>query len=169
MASRRLAERLVTLAIRGLLAAGTWWVLVEGNFSAMAFGAPVIALALATRFGLTGPSLPRVRFRGLLRFGAVFLTGIVRGGFDVARRALSRRLPINPDWYLHRLQLRGGAALRLFMMAMSMMPGAVSVDLEQDELRIHLLTLGDAQREQIEALEQSIAHAFGELGGSADR
>lgn len=151
------------LTIRALLVGLAWWVLVEGDASALAFGAPMAALALVARSALAPTAPPRVRPWGLARFAAVFLVGLVRGGVDVAWRALAPRLPVSPGWMVYDIRLSGDAPRRLFMTVISVMPGTLSVDVEGTELRLHaLVTTGDDLRRQVETLEEGVAHVFGQ-------
>jgi multicomponent Na+:H+ antiporter subunit E len=166
MSTAPLAHRVATLTLRVLLVVAAWLVLVEGEVSALVFGAPVIALAILARYAVAEAAAPRIRPWGLARFAWVFFGGMVRGGFDVAWRALSPRLPVSPGWLLYEVSLAGDAPRRLLMMLVSVMPGTICVDVEGTKLRLHLLvTSDDDLRRQVEALEESIARLFGEVAG----
>lgn len=152
-------------AAKALLLAALYCLLAEGASEAFAFGVPVVALAFAIHSALSVRPFPRMRVLGLARLVVVYLLGLLRGGFDVAWRALARRPPLTPDWLEHQLRLSGGAARRLFMMAISVMPGTISVEIEGTSLHLHVLLKAneDELRGQLDALELSVASAFGEV------
>lgn len=149
--------------MRALLVSAAWWVLVEGNASAWSYGIPIIIAALVSRAALAGMAGPGLRWGGAARFAVVFVLGLVRGGFDIARRALSPTLPLSPDWVPYDLRLTGAASRRLLVSAVSVIPGTIGVDLEGSQLRIHaLVTAAGDPRQQVKAMEDSVARAFGE-------
>ncbi|WP_437778292.1 Na+/H+ antiporter subunit E [Sorangium sp. So ce1097] len=142
--------------------AGGWWALTEGDRAGLAFGVPVVLLALFARACLPSPS-PRWSPLGLLRFVLVFLIGSVRGGIDVARSALAPRLSITPVMIRYALRLPAGPARHLFIGTMNMMPGTLSVVLDGDQVDIHvLIDTGDELVRQLRALEGHVARALGE-------
>jgi multicomponent Na+:H+ antiporter subunit E len=164
MSVRALATHLPPLSVRALALAAGWSVFAEGAVGALAFGVPVVALAVGTRWALGHPVWPRLYLWGLVRFAAAFLSGLLLGGVDVGWRALSPRLPLSPDWLMYDVRLSEDSARTLLIIAMSMMPGTLSADIEGTRLRVHVLvTAGGDPRKQIEVLEQHIASAFGQV------
>jgi multicomponent Na+:H+ antiporter subunit E len=123
----------------------------------------VVLLALATSVCLPSPRGPRWSPLGLLRFVWVFLTGSLRGGIDVARRALAPRCAIAPRMIRYTFRLPDGPARHLFVGTMNVMPGTLSADLEGDDVEIHVLVdSGDELVRQLRALEEHIARAMSE-------
>lgn len=150
------------MPVRALVLAGVWWALTEGDRAGLAFGAPVVLLALFASAWLSSPS-PRWSPLGLLRFVQVFLIGSLRGGIDVAHSALAPRLPITPVMIRVALRLPAGPARHLFIGTMNMMPGMLSVTLDGDQIEIHvLIDTGDELVGQLRALEEHVARALGE-------
>lgn len=168
VARRLISERLAAVGSRGilvrtsLLAAG-WWILAAGDPRALGFGVPVVLAALVASLALPSPASPGWRALGLLRFAWVFITGSVRGGIDVARRALARRVRIAPEIIAYTLRLPEGPARSLFVGTVNLMPGTVSLAVDGRRLRIHALA-GDfpALARQFELLERRVAGALGE-------
>lgn len=164
MPVRPLVKQLAALSSRTAFGVAAWWLLSEGDASSWKYGIPIVALAVAARTAVAGAPPPRISPWGSMQFLAAFISGMVRGGVDVARRALSVRMPISPGWLMYDVRLSASMPRRLLMMAVSVMPGTYSVDLEDDVLRLHVLTTdaGDELLDQVRTLERSIAKTFRE-------
>lgn len=93
-------------------------------------------------------------------FLGFFLRESIRGGIDVAGRALHWRLPIAPRLIDHRLGLPAGQPRTLMISLVSLLPGTLSVDLlpATNVLRVHVLAPGG--EDQLDELEARIAHLF---------
>ncbi|MEW6353294.1 MAG: Na+/H+ antiporter subunit E [Pseudomonadota bacterium] len=114
-----------------------WWALA-GGAPDWAFGAPFIAAALAASL-ISAPRRQRLRLAGLAQFAPFFFWESLRGGVDVARRALHPRRPLAPALVTHRLRLPSGAARVFLTNVVSLLPGTLSAELAEDELRLHVL------------------------------
>lgn len=92
---------------------------------------------------------------------AFFLLTSLRGGTDVAWRALHPRLPIDPALLRHPLRLPEGTGRTFLVNALSLLPGTVVVDVEGATLVVH--TLADRRRAAagLVALERRVAAVFG--------
>jgi multicomponent Na+:H+ antiporter subunit E len=87
----------------------------------------------------------------------------VRGGIDVAARALSPRVRISPAIIDYPLRVPAGPARNLLAGTLNLMPGTLSVEIAGDRLRIHTLAASHPElARQAAGLEQRIAHALGE-------
>jgi multicomponent Na+:H+ antiporter subunit E len=159
---RIVAMRGRALVVRALLLAAGWWILVEGDAGALVFGVPMVLAALLASLSLPSSGSPRWHPLGLLRFARVFVVGSLHGGFDVARRALAPRVRIEPAIVDYRLRLPEGPARNLFLGAMSLMPGSLSLDVRGARLEIHVLAARKELVGELETLEASIARATGE-------
>jgi multicomponent Na+:H+ antiporter subunit E len=164
--SRRFPWRGRSVVLRLLLFSGGWWALTEGEGrleKSLPFGLAVVLAALFASLALPADGLPQWRPLGLARLLFAFLTGSLSGGLDVARRALSPRLPLAPAIFAYRLRLPPGPGRSLFMSALSLMPGTLSADLEGEHLMVHVLVArGDVALRQLQALEAHVARAVGE-------
>lgn len=148
------------LLVRALVLAAGWWVISEGNGAAVAFGAPVVILALSASALLPSARPPKWSAIGLAGYGAAFLAGSVQGGLDVARRALSPRLQLAPAIIRYRLRLATEAGRHLFVLTLSLLPGTLSVAFDGDDLELHVLfDRGDALVLQLRKLEMRVARA----------
>lgn len=144
---------------RAFLLAFGWWALAEGDRAAFAFGVPVILGATAISLALSPPARSRSRLRviAIVRLVGFFLVGSLRSGWDIARRALSPRLRLSPVVVHHSTRLTGSAQVA-FRSVNALMPGTLSIDVLDDDIRIHaLVDRGDALKRELELLESHIA------------
>lgn len=145
--------------VRAVLLALVWWALTEGA-GGWLFGVVVVGLATFASLWLAAPG-HRPSLRGTLRFVPYFLAQSLRGGIDVAYRALHPRLPIAPAWRFYELRLPIGPARVFLMNALTLMPGTLSVEIEGDNLRIHVLDGRAPIEPALRRLETHVAQAFG--------
>lgn len=95
----------------------------------------------------------------LLRFFAWFMRESLRGGLDVARRALHPRLPIAPCLVEHRIELPAGLPRTVMMSVLSLLPGTLSADIDHaGRLTVHALT--PEAMAGVAELERHVAHLF---------
>ncbi|TDK23021.1 hypothetical protein E2F46_12800 [Luteimonas aestuarii] len=96
----------------------------------------------------------------LVAFFVWFVVASWRGGADVARRALSPRMPIEPVMLRHRMRLPPGLPQTVFVGVLSLLPGTLSVALDADGgwLDVHCLTPSAA--DGIGELERRLAWLF---------
>ena len=89
------------------------------------------------------PSILRWAARAVIgaRLLGRFATEMVISNLAQARLILSRPMEIHPHWVDFRTRLRTPAARVLLGALVSMTPGTLSCDLEEDRLLIHVLGL----------------------------
>lgn len=145
-----------TIAL-GIVLALLWLALSGGED--WVFGALAIAAVLVVSQGLAPLPAMRISPRGLARFLGFFLRGSMLGGADVARRALSPRLPLEVQRQCYRLAVPPGPPRAVFIGAVSLLPGTLSVRLQGDELLVHSIA-GDAGV-TLRRLERRVAELFG--------
>lgn len=152
----------VAWAARLAVAALLWWVLDEGRADGWWFGALWIALALAFTARFPVPASPwRWSMRGWLAFIPYFVAQALKGGWDVARRALAPSLPIEPRMVTYRTGLDTEGARIFLAHVVSLLPGTVSCDLDGDRIEIHALAGGEQEvRRDTEDLERRVAAVF---------
>ncbi len=109
--------------------------------------------------------LPAVTWRwspgGVLVFAAYFLRESVRGGWDVARRALSPGLALSPAIVCHSFRLPPGPARLFFCGVISLLPGTAVVAIADSNLCIHVLDDSPAVEEALRELEWRVGALFG--------
>lgn len=136
------------------------WIILDGT-DALVLGASSAAAAawLGTRLA------PRAslawRPLALLGFVAYFLVESLRGGADVAWRALRRDLPIDPQLLRYPVQLPPGAPRTLLVGVISLLPGTLSADASEDGATVWVHALGPGAEAGIETLEARIAALYG--------
>lgn len=149
------------MVVRILLFALILGIVAEGD--AAAWPALLVALPLAAAASalLRAGALPRPRPIGAAAFVPYFFAASLRGGVDIALRALARRPRIDPGMLTYRTKLPAGAPRVVFADIVSLLPGTLCADLRDDELTVHTLdvALGTAG---LADLERHVAGVFGE-------
>jgi len=152
-------EKFSTLSFRLVLFTALWWVITEAAANSWYLGVPVVVIAAWVSVLLL-PGVP-LSLPGILRFIPFFLWQSLRGGVDVARCALHPSLPISPAMVEYRWRLPEGFS-RLFMAnTVSLLPGTLSAELDENCLHLHVLDKsGDFSSELVD-VEQRVADLFG--------
>ena len=99
--------------------------------------------------------------RQVVPFLAFFLLGSLRGGVDVAWRALHPRLPIEPQFRRFALDLPQGQPRTVMVSVLSLMPGTLSAELEDDGTTLVVHALTDSAMASVGTLEARIQALFG--------
>ena len=153
------------LAWRLALMAVLWWALTDGAVPrgaglAVAFAA--VAGATLAGLALRRSGARRPRLRRLPRFVAYFLWQSVRGGADVARRALWPSGTVNPGFVVVDPRLSQGTPRTVLIAVMSVMPGTlVAEQLDpQGPLRVHVLDMALPVHDDLARLEREVRRLF---------
>jgi len=149
---------LLSLAVRFLLFSGLWILLTEGAADAWVLGLPAVLGALFVSRRLAVPV--RLRPVPLMRFLPMFAWQSLAGGWDVALRALRPGRPLAPSLSNYRTSLPEGLPRVFFANTISLLPGTLSADLEDNILQIHALDDGHRVLEDLAALESAVAALF---------
>jgi multicomponent Na+:H+ antiporter subunit E len=141
---------------------GFWLILTGANPADMVVG--VFAAGAATWVSLrllpagTGHPRPLALLAMVLRLARE----AVRAGVDVAWRALDPRLPVQPGFVSHRLNLPPGLPRDAFGALASLMPGTVAAGREkEDQLIVHCLDMRQPVMAQLAADEARLAKVLG--------
>lgn len=146
---------------RAAIFAMLWWMLTGGDAPSWIVGGPVVLVATALSLSLRPEQSWRWRLAGVLPMGWFFLRQSLRGGFDVARRALHPRLPLNPGVLRFNTRLPAGSARLFFIGLISLLPGTLVLGIEEAVLEIHALAVGPSAELGLRALEERVAGLFG--------
>lgn len=140
------------------------WALLSGN-SGWYLGVPAVLLATSTAAALnTRPWT--LRLQHLPSFSLFFLYNSLRGGWDVARRALRRSAPVAPAWARHELRTED-LGVRLALSAIvGLLPGTLASHFDETHLHIHLLDGGSDWQGTVRRLEQLLIRLSGVEGES---
>ena len=159
MIARTLPPRLALFAL-------LWWVLTDGRVGSWTIGVPGVLLAAlvsalsSARVGVGTDRWTSWSLRGVLRLVPFFLWYSLRGGTDVAFRAFAPTMPLAPDLVDYPLRLPPGRAQVLMANLTSLMPGTLSVLIQDRFLRVHVLNLHGAYESDLESLERHVAAVF---------
>lgn len=94
-------------------------------------------------------------------FALFFLRESLRGGSDVAWRALHPALPIGPCFATFRLDLPRGQPRTLMVSVLSLMPGTLSAELLDGGRTLVVHALTPAALDSVDALHRRIRRLFG--------
>ena len=154
----------LALVLRLLLAAFCWWLISEGRVDSWVVGVPAVLAAVAFSFYLQPPSQYRLSLPGILAFWWFFTRQSLVAGMDVAKRILSPEMPIQPGEVTLELHLPEGAPRWLLAMTLSLLPGTLSVRLEEKSLVLHCLDIGEPVEVEVLNAERRVAAVFGLSG-----
>jgi multicomponent Na+:H+ antiporter subunit E len=142
-----------------------WAALVEGNPEGLVMGLLVVPLAAWGSLVLEPPGGMRVNPLELVRLLPLCMWLALRGGLDVARRALHPKLPLSPGRLEVRSRVPRGPARLFLNSVVSFMPGTLSVEAEGDSLCLHLLDASPESRAAsltlLRQLEARVVRVFG--------
>ena len=150
-----------SIFLRALGFVALWWILAEGRLDGWLLGGVAVVAATWTSITLAPPGELRIRLAGLIGFLRFFLWNSLRGGMQVAGMALRGRTALRPGIIELRLTLPPGGARILLVNVLGLMPGTLSVDLDDASLRMHVLDDSQPVVAEARALEATIAALFG--------
>lgn len=131
------------------------------DWSSWIVGGPAVFAAAWTSMKLR-PAIPwHWSAGGALQFLGFFLRESVRGGWDVARRALSPGLSLSPAIVCHSFQLPPGPSRLFFCSAISLLPGTAVVAIAESNICVHVLDYSSGVEAELRALERRVGVLFG--------
>jgi len=134
-----------------LLFLGLWLIFSGAQGWAFGTAASLAAAAIAYRLPMRWPALRITRLPACLGF---FFIQLLVGGWDVARRALHPKMPIDPAWELYQCRSENPKVHLLLSALVGLMPGTLSSHFEQGQLHIHTLDRQRDWRTNTERFEQ---------------
>lgn len=136
------------------------WIILSGLFDPLHLGTGVVAAILVA---LAFPGwADAVRFRPL-RFLLYlpWLTGqILRSNLRVARVVLSPKMPIAPTFIAQAPGVRGERALTVLGSSITLTPGTLTIDIDDERLFVHALDPASAQDVRDGTAARRIARIF---------
>jgi multicomponent Na+:H+ antiporter subunit E len=150
-----------SIFLRGLAFVVLWWILAEGRLDGWLLGGVAVAAATWASIKLQPPGKQPMRLAGLFGFLRFFLWNSLRGGMQVAGMALRGRAALRSGIIELRVALPPGGGRILLVNALGLMPGTLGVDLDETNLRLHVLDDCLPVVAEARALEASIAGLFG--------
>ena len=147
--------------VRAGLFAILWWVLTAGDSASWIIGVPAVLLATWLSISLAGAFAFRLSFAGLSRYLVFFVIESIRGGADVARRALLPGGRVEPQILHYRTSLARGLPQDMLVYTVSLLPGTLAMAIEDDRLTLHALSRDMQPLESVETCERHLAAVFG--------
>ena len=141
-----------------------WFLIAGTNPSDFPAGMVAAALASWASVVLYPPGTKRVRFVPLIRLGLGVLLNSVVAGFDIARRALDPRLPLNPGIVRYAPGLPQGSARAVFSTIASLVPGTLPLGSAPDGmLLVHCLDTAQPVAASLARDEAALRSALNEV------
>lgn len=120
----------------------------------------LIAAALLTSCRLCPPAPIGLRPWRVLRFIPWFLGQSLAGGLDVAKRALSPRMPLRAGFVALPLRASAGPSRTTLVWILNLLPGTAAVHLRESNLTIHVLDRELHTLEKLQNLERRVSALF---------
>ncbi|MBN2027560.1 MAG: Na+/H+ antiporter subunit E [Actinobacteria bacterium] len=142
-----------------------FWVALTATLALydLVLGAICAAFVAVITVSLLGRALnPRITPAVLLRlpvFTVRLVWEIIKANYDVAKIILTPRLPIDPRIVEYRTYLPDDLPRTVFSDSITLTPGTVTVELEEDLLKVHCLC--PYHEEGLAGLEKMVAWLFG--------
>jgi multicomponent Na+:H+ antiporter subunit E len=142
-----------------------WALLTGASPASWIVGGPTVAVAVLAGYRLRPVVASRIRTLGALAFLPYFVFHSVRGGWDVARRALHPSLPLAPGRVTYACSLPAGPARTFFLNVASLLPGTLSLGDEAGIMELHVVDRSLPVSEELAHLEERVARVFGPAEG----
>ena len=146
-----------SIFFRFLLFSVVWFILTGSEFESWVIGFPAIVCAVLLSLKLSPSSHVSLTFAGICSFIPFFIRQSALSGIDVMRRALSRRLAVNPGLVSYTTFLPEGSARIFFVNTISLLPGTLSADLQGNRVTVHTIDKNLSIWANMQSLELRIA------------
>ena len=117
-----------------------WWVLTAGDAASWIVGGPAVVAATVLSRRLAQTHSYGVRLGAASGYVLFFIGASVRGGWDVALRALLPGRRPAPLFLYHQTMLPPGWPRALLANTVSLLPGTLTADIDGDRLTVHALS-----------------------------
>jgi multicomponent Na+:H+ antiporter subunit E len=138
-----------------------WIIVSEGSPKGWGLALAIVVGTTWISLRLAPPLGRRIRALAVLEFVPFFLELSLRGGVDVAFRAMRAKPALDPDLVSFDLRLPAGPQ-RVFLAAvLGLFPGTLCTRLAGDRIEVHVLDLSLPVESQFRDLEVRIGALFG--------
>lgn len=124
-----------------------FWLLITWDFHVQELVAGILVCVLVGTFCrdmlITEEERPKITIRNIFRFVRymVFLIfSIIEANIDVAKIVLSPKMPITPTLVEFKVNLKKDLSKVIFANSITLTPGTLTIDLEDDVYLVHGLT-----------------------------
>jgi multicomponent Na+:H+ antiporter subunit E len=152
------------VALRFLVCLAIWMIMTGGGLANLLPGIAAAGLATWCSVALRPARPVATRIRPLLVPGMLlrFFWGSVLAGFDVAWRAFSPAMPLDPGFLVYPVRLPRGMPRNLFMSITSLMPGTLYAGTDESgRLIFHCLDMKQPLAVQLAGEEARLAAVLG--------
>ena len=142
-----------------------FWILLSAHFDAFHVGAGIVCSAIVaySSHDLLFTGTGNHTLTKIVRFIAYLpwlIYQIVLANIDVAKRALSPRMPIDPRVVTFKTMLKSDVARTALANSITLTPGTVTIDIVDDVFYVHAIAKEPADDLLKGAMERRIAHIF---------
>lgn len=153
------SQDILMVGLRSLATFVVLWEIVAGwSPGSWVVGSVAVLVATAVALCLRPREAGSLRWSGTFRFVPYFFLQSVRGGMDVARRAFSPEMRLEPLLVEHPLSLPQGGARLFLVNVVSLLPGTLGADVRKECLVVHALDRSMAG--ELANLERVVARMF---------
>ncbi len=160
-ASRRPARLLIDTILRGTAFALFWAILNRGASDSWILGAPLVVVATALSLLIVPAAQHRIAPLGVLRYVLYFLQQTFLSSIDVAMRVFRRDIPIHPGVIRYETRLPAENMRVIMANTCSLLPGTLSVGIEEDVLVVHALDTTMPVMDDLRTLERMVGGIYG--------
>lgn len=164
MKEKRLQSFISEWVLYTVIFSGLWVLLTQGDYRSIVIGAVAIpgsalcAVLLSPRAELRADRLTVLR---VVKFLPFFLTESVKGGWESALFAILPSRTVKPHTFFYKTRLPEGRATTFFINIISLLPGTLTADTNDNVLTIHVLDRDANNLLAITTCETRIAELFG--------
>lgn len=122
-----------------------FWILLSGNFKPLYIFLGIVCCAGVSLFShniffaASSPFSLIKKFFKLLLYLPYLLHQIVLSNIDVAYRVLHPKMPISPEMITLKTKLKSNISKVIYANSITLTPGTVTVDIEDDKFIVHAL------------------------------
>lgn len=122
------------------------WLLLSGHYTPLMIFlgllSALIVVILAARADLINQEIQPILLKpSVLLYWFWLGREIIKSNIDVTRRILNPRLPISPNMFTVRATQKTELGRVTYANSITLVPGTVTVDVDEDVLTVHALTL----------------------------
>ena len=147
---------------RAILFLAFWFMIAGHDPADLPIGLFAAALATWTSLRLLPPVKVKLRLPALATFTLHFMRQSMSAGVEVAWRAFSPRLPLDPGFVVYPCRLRSTGARSAFCAVSSLLPGTLPAGADENGvLLVHCLDVGQPVTANLAAEEALFSRAIG--------
>lgn len=148
-------KRILCFLFLFLLCLLFWFVLVKEHFNIF-LGIFVAFVASSLSIHFFGQYFFSINIFNAFFFFLFYLEKSFLAGIDVALRAMSYKMPINPEIVRYNFKYTKGFFKIFFCWAVTLMPGTLSMKYNEDFVIIHILTFKSDIENNLDTLEKKV-------------